>query len=428
MKYKLISSATLPRNQAQKKDDLIHTSDQHTKKIGLSFLGILLFLAGLPSTFSINVIGELYITELILPVIAVLVAIFGKTNIFKVKLFWQFTVACLVMIIAFIVTDLAAGTGPDKYIRAWGRNFLLFTDLIALAIIAGSDRRLLWWFLLGASVGPLIQLIALSTPISEWKIGYGRPIIWLALLFSIFVSGKKMVLILVALATASIYFDSRSMGAFCLLVAGVIFIRTKYPESINLSPKAVFRIVLSSVLVITVLLTLMENTESEFSNRRDSSSTGRFAALSVGLVAITDSPVLGHGSWGHGTEKYAEMIYHKLLPKMIELGRDRQWEKSDRFRPHSQILQTWIEGGIFAVTFFIIFGYQLYLGLTYLILFRRVDYFTPLYSFLLITSSWHLLMSPYGGNHRIPIAISISILCILAMERKTHEIYNNRSI
>lgn len=388
------------------------------EKIRLTFMSFLVFMTGLPSALIVNLVGELFITELILPVLAILILIFGKTRIFREKLLIQFIVVCIFMMLAYIVSDVVAGTDASKYLRAWGRNFILFTDLIALAIIVGSDRRYIWWFILGMSTGDLLYLIISHVPITEWKIGYGQPVILITLLLGSLFSFRVTMFSLVALGTISISLDSRSMGAMCLLVSGVIYLRVKYPQGIKLQTAVVLRGLIATLLVFGILITLMNQTADEFSNRRDSSSTGRFTALGIGLIAVSDSPLLGHGSWGQGTQKYADMVYEDLKGKMDELGRGRKWERGERFRPHSQILQAWMEGGIFAAIFFIFLGYQLFIGLKYTILIRKMDYFTPLYSFLFVLSTWNLFMSPYGGNHRIPIAISIALMCLLSMDRK----------
>ena len=111
------------------------------------------------------------------------------------------------------------------------------------------------------------------------------------------------------------------------------------------------------------------------------------------------------------------MLYNELSFEMMELDRSNVWQRAQIFRPHSQILQAWIEGGLLAAIFFIIFGYQLFIGVKETILNRKLDRFTALYTFLLLQSAWHLMMSPYAGHHRLMIALSIAILCSLKQER-----------
>ena len=373
MKYKLITSATLPEKMpvAEK----THT----VEKIRITFLSLLVFAAGIPSKQVLDLGGELYVTEILLPLLAAGVIIFGKSQVFREKIFWQFVFAGFCMIFGYMISDMVAGTDSSKYFRAWGRNLILFTDFIALAIIVGSDRRLIWWFVLGIATGALFSLILGSVPIHDWKFGYAKPLALMALLLGYFMPFRITMIFLLLLAIVGIYMDTRAGSAYCLFVAGFLYMRIKKADGLKLSPLMIVKISSVAFLLITMLMVFMSQTQDEFSNRRESSSSGRFAALRVGLVAISDSPILGHGSWGEGTKEYADMVYKDLLPTMKELGRDRQWKRGNTFRPHSQLLQSWIEGGVLAGAFFFFLGYQLFIALKGVILTRQLDYLSPFY-------------------------------------------------
>lgn len=112
------------------------------------------------------------------------------------------------------------------------------------------------------------------------------------------------------------------------------------------------------------------------------------------------------------------MYYELLVPEMRELDRINAWHRSNIFRPHSQILHSWIEGGILAAIFFMYFGFQLIVGLKNIILARKFDFLSPLYAFILLISLRHLIMSPYAGHHRLTIAMSIAILCSSVLRKK----------
>ena len=421
MQHKIVSlakaTALVPNNKADNDErvDAKVSEPKAIEKLRMSFLCLLTFAVAIPSNQTINLVGELYLTELLLPMLAIGVLFFGKTVAFREKIIWYFVLLAVCLMMGYIVSDLVAGTDSSKYLRAWGRNFILFVDFVSLAIIMASDRRLLWWYALGFSTGTLITLVLGRVPIEEWKFGYAQPITILVLLSAYFVSFRVAALLLVFLAVISIYMDSRSASAFALFVAGVIFLRIKRPEGIKLSLSALIRIIVLGGLLLTLLLVLMNKTYEEYSDRREASSSGRIAALRVGGVAIANSPILGYGSWGEGTGDYASMYYEDMKKKMAELG--RRFTEGDVFRPHSQILQSWMEGGFFAAAFFLFFGYQLVKCLKDVVLVRRLDYLSPLYVFFLLISVWHLLMSPYGGGHRLSIALSISIICLLYAEK-----------
>jgi len=386
-------------------------------KITLTFFSFLSFVVGIPSTQVINLVGELYVTELLLVPLAFMLFFYGGASIFKVRLLKAFIIVGICMIIGYLSSDIVAGTSSSNNLRAFGRNILLLSNIIALAIMLSVDKRLIWWFILGIAVGAIINLMLSNLPITAWKFGYGRPVLLLVLLLSYFLPNRLTMLAILCVGILSIYLDSRSMGAFCLIVAGIVFLRLKNPNGLKVSLSAIFRILIIGIFVFALILAVLVQTETEHSTRRDASSAYRFSALSVGLIAVSDSPILGYGSWGEGTKKYADMYYKKLVPEMRDLDMSNALHKGNVFHPHSQVLQSWMEGGILAAAFFIFLGYQLILGLKRVIFTRQVDYFTPLYSLLLLTSLWHVFMSPYSGGHRLSIAISIAILCSLQLEK-----------
>ena len=237
MKYKLITSETLPgRVKVPEKSHAV-------EKIRLTFLSFLVFAVGIPSTQTLNLVGELYVTELLLPLLAVGVLIFGRSQVLREKVFWQFVIACFVMMLGYIISDLVAGTDSSRYLRAWGRNLLLFTDLIALAIIVGSDKRLIWWFVLGIATGSLFFLALDGVTFSDqWKIGYGQPLILMMILLSYFLPFRVTIVGLIVFAVISIYMDSRTLSAFCLIVAGITYIRIKKPGGFKLNFLVLFKI------------------------------------------------------------------------------------------------------------------------------------------------------------------------------------------
>ena len=411
MKYKLISSATLP-GKTQVAEKILSE-----EKIRLTFFSVLVFIAGFASKQVINLVGELYLVELLLPLLAFMVLLSGKSSISSEKIFWKFVVLCVFLIIGYMISDLVAGTDSTKYLRAWGRNFILLSNIVSLAIIFSSDRQLIWWFVLGLAVSALIGLVLGNTSLADWKMGYGKSVILIAILSGYFFPKRIVMIGLLGIGVLSISLDSRSLGALSLITSGIIFLRIKKPEGLRLSASAILRIIVAAGLVLSTLLYVLNLTQDEFGDRRSSSNVGRFAALQISIEAIGDSPLLGYGSWGEGTEKYAHKLYKETEDEVRASGKSNYVE-SEVFLSHSQILQSWMEGGVFAAMFFIYFGWQAFIGLRNIVLTRSLDYLTPLYSLFLLSSGWHLLMSPFSGGHRLQIALSISIICLLHLEKK----------
>ena len=390
-----------------------------TDKINISFLGLLSFLCGLPSFYTINLMGELYATEVILPILTIVLLLSGKEKrIFKEKIFWAFVFSTVVMIIGYIISDLIAGTSQFNYLRAWGRNAVLLSDIVCLCIIAATDKRYLWWYIFGVSLGSFIYLQLKGVPFTgpNWKLVYSQPILMLMLIFGCFIPRLLTIYLTLAIGVFSFYMDSRSFSSMCIVLAGILWIRHGNPIAFNVNKiKGFIKFFLVGGIAIWLIMLIMAETSGEFNNRRDISSIARFAALKIAVIAIIDSPILGFGSWGEGTKKYAEMLYNETQSDIHQLGQN-DYRQGSTFLAHSQILQSWMEGGIFAVQLFIYYGYKILVTLKKIIFTRRLDYMTQFYCFFLISAFWAVLMSPYAGIHRLGIAIAIAIICTLNVE------------
>lgn len=365
--------------------------------------------------------GELYAAELVLPVFAIMLVVSGKaSSTLRSAIFWKFFLAGMVMIVGYMISDLIAGTSQQNYLRAWGRNAVLLSDLLALSVMAGSDKRYIWWYIFGVTIGTLIYLQTHGIVLNNytWKLeGYGRAILMLVLLLGYFLPNLMTIGLIVCFGLASIYMDSRSQGAIALLLAGLLWVRKANPVKLNISARNMAKFVIAGIVVLLMILVAMAQTGDEYSDRRGASNVERFGALKVGLIAITDSPLIGFGSWGQGTKKYAEMYRKETEKDLRHLGQT-YIQYTDTFMPHSQILQSWMEGGILSAFFFLFFGFKLLASMKYVVFGRYLDYLTPIYIITLFGSAWNLVMSPYSGNHRLGIAMAVAIVCSLTIERR----------
>jgi hypothetical protein len=88
----------------------------------------------------------------------------------------------------------------------------------------------------------------------------------------------------------------------------------------------------------------------------------------------------------------------------------------DYIEAHSQLLESWIQGGILGVTFFLLLGYYIVATLRYLLFRRRYRPDCPFLVFLLVHALWNLLLSPFGDYQRLMIAFSVVAICWLHRE------------
>jgi O-antigen ligase len=387
-------------------------------RVRVTAIGLVAFACGAMNPLMLNLVGEIYLSELLLP-LAALAALFIRNggSALRERVFWLFVLAACVTLGGYVLSDFIRETRPDQYLRGWGRILLLIADFAALSILLGQDRRNLWWFALGMGVGGVLYLrLVLHTPISVWKFGYAEPMLLVAATLGCLLPIRVGAAWLALLGVASMRYDFRSFAAICFLLTAYMWVRAARPGQSLIGNGRILKAVLAGGLAGMMVLVALALTESEYaSQRREQSNAGRGAAFEVGLIAIGRSPLLGYGSWTEDRE-LAEMYMARYLDKRGY--RDPNADAGRRFAPHSQILQSWVEGGVLGAALFLVLGYQLIRSAKWAALVRPVDLLTPLILYLLFSCSWNLLMSPFSAPHRIQIALGAAILVLLAQEQR----------
>lgn len=382
----------------------------------ITFVSICCFLSGTVYTYVINVIGEVYAPELLLIPVAVAVLIFGRTQrVLSRRFFLALLVSSVIMLLGYIVSDLYRESDPAQYLRGWGRIGLLISDITVFAILSANNKRNIWWYVSGISIGSITSLLVKGAPLSSnWKFGYGDPIIFLTACFAIILPMRFISLALLAVGLLSVGLDSRIQGALCILTSVFLWTRSGRPQQALMRLWQFWKIILVGVIAFSALAGVYISTQQEYVVHRQQSNIGRMTMLRIGLVAIAESPIIGYGSWSEDP-KFAQMTAVELAK--TEGKSQLVVTQSDKFGPHSQILQAWVEGGILAIAFFFIFGYQSFQTLKYVALQRPVDPYTPIFVYVLSMGLWDLLMSPFAGYHRLTIALSIAIISAIVVER-----------
>jgi hypothetical protein len=397
-------------------------------------LGVLLLGCGYVSQIFIAGIGQLYWAETVLPALAlVLVLNRWPTELFGSMRFRVLALSLFLMLIGYMVSDVVAGTTAENYLRGWLRVLVLATDAISLIIIYERNRWALWWFWLGWAVFGLQAAIISGIPLTKWKFGYGEPITTLALNFSVLLPVWLSAALVGALGAVSIVFDYRSLGAI-FLAASAILMMSRFTKGAQLMGNVGLRsrILLATGVIVAAAATvalLGYSDSQEYAQRRGASNIGRVAALRIGAIAIADSPLLGYGSWGQGTGKYAEMHYQETVDEYSSID-VASGGAGSVFLAHSQIIQAWMEGGLLAAIFFMAYGW--YIGVTAhdLALSRISTRFKGFHLTLLLMSMWHLFMSPFMGPQRLTIASTVAIVVCGAMaaRKESKQVHGARAV
>lgn len=404
------------------------TKEVLNEKIKISSLGIIVFLCGIPILYIVNISGELYVTEIALPIISLLIFLTSKEKkILTEKKFFLFLFFVFLLFIGYIISDLIAKTAEANYLKAWGRNLILISDITCLSLIFIKDKKLIWWYFLGTSAGSIIYLIATGVPFdnANWKLYYGVPTLLMTFCLSLYLPKNSAILFSFAIGIISFFWDGRSFGATCLLTSGILWTLKGNVNKNNI--KKILKLSLAIAISGLIMSQILKTTNEEYSNRRDVSSLARSAAIRIAIDAIIESPFIGYGSWGEGTKKFAIRLFKETSAQSRKLGYANKGQGSS-FLAHSQILQAWMEGGLLAGIFFIFYGTQIILTLKNITLNRAPDFMTPFYYFVLINGFWNLFFSPYSGGHRLNIAMTIALMCAISNEKQISSIKNHIKI
>lgn len=380
----------------------------------MTMLSVLAFFCGVAHPYVINVVGEVFLTELLLIPLSIGVFLFGKNqSILKQRILILIVFSALISLAGYMLTDLYLGTPPERYLRGWGRVVFMVSDFVALSLLAVNHKRNIWWFVFGIGTGKLVALMLGAIPLSGWKLGYGEGVILVAACLTSVISIRINSMAFALVGLLSVALDSRIQGLICLLVAILLWVRAKQPSQPLRGLSQYWRVILVGIIAVAVFGGIYIQTQQEFSDRREQSAIGRMVMIRVSLSAIAESPLIGYGSWAED-ERFAKMT--KMEIAKGEGKSQLVTVNSGFFGAHSQILQAWVEGGILAITFFVVFGYQSFRALKYVVLRRPVDSHTSIFMYILTFGLWHLFMSPFAGIHRIYIGMSVAIICALALE------------
>lgn len=383
-------------------------------KLRASWLAFATFACGVGGARAVNFIGELYLGELMIIQLAVFVMLFGRDrSLLEISEFGVFVQTAVLMLTGYIISDLYRDANPGQFLRGWARVILLALDFIALAIVVARDRRNLWWFVLGMGVGGIGQLLVRGVPIMSapgWKFGYSTPIVYVLICLSYFLPVKLACVAFAAIGVWNIFMDFRIMGAICLMIAAILWVRTSNPA--GLSGFQLLKLFTACTIAAAIVGGALYATQDDFKQRREGSNVGREAGLLVAMRGVIESPIIGYGSWP--TDPRLVSLFQE---EVAEEGRN--YAESARvkvFTAHSQGLQAWIEGGVLAALFFIYYGIRLVATVSYVALRRPTDGYLPVFLLFLIYDTWHLFMSPFSGPTRLPIAVGVAIICMCALE------------
>lgn len=392
-----------------------------------------ILLVGVFSSFYINFIGQLYITEVILILLFPFQWMRNWNVLLKGKLTGRILLFGSLWFVSQVFTDLIRSTPTNDMLRGWAGILVLLVTFSSLYLLIKRSIRRIQIFLLGYTIGVLASLY-IQPPYyfagEPWKFGFGYPTTLLVLLFILQTTGKKFsdlkkwVLPLLALGGLSIYLNARSLGAMIILTALILWLRnTNFGKEIltRVRPQSIVAGGLILGLTIWGLISVYAFAAQkgylgeEARQKYTWQYSGQFGLLLGGrseilasAVAIRDSPIIGHGSWAR------DSTYRVFLYRLIDFGYqlpqeelDRYVNESDLIPAHSHIFQAWVWAGILGAVFWLVI-----LGMIFKV-FIQSNRFPPslyiLVIFICISSIWDIFFSPFGSAMRLHWAYQLTV-------------------
>lgn len=380
--------------------------------------GLFLFLAGVALGIPVNVVGNLLAGELLLALIALagIVANIGNPDFLDRRLVC-FIGLFLLSLCVYVTTDFLWQTELHDAARGWARFIFLIADFLGMWVIGRRYRFNIFALFIGYMAG---QLLAWARPqptfhwyVTLWKHHLCLPVLVGTLCAAgLFLKRGKAawsVAILMGFGLVSFQADTRAFGLICFVTAAVVAARALVFERI----RALLPFLLMATLVLSAVAanTLLDETHDRFGQRQMTSNEERYAAMMTALQTITDHPWVGIGSW---KTDFAAANRHRA--NLVEAG-GRQDSEAWSQSGHSQVLQTWLEGGPLAALAFLYFLWRMVIAVRWTLT-RPVDGFLAFAVFALLNGIWSCLFSPFlGADVRVNAAIAIYVCVVLAREK-----------
>jgi hypothetical protein len=403
---------------------------------------VALFLFGLGANIYYQIMGYLAFTEIALIIIVPAALIFGGFEWQEHKIRVCVTLLALWLGSA-LLTDFLRGTFWQDALRGASRPIFLGAVMLVAYRLLRPNPGAAVWFYLGLIISNTISMYAFkpgSIDVTEQfyditisgefeKQGIG--IVMSVLPCLLFWKGSRYPMVMGSLTAVvgilSVFLGSRSAGGI-MFVAGIAVVITYRFLPIGTGR---FQLPMRTILLLLLVgavgalgaLELYKTAASkgwlgEVANKKYFEQSqnrfglllgGRMDVLS-GVLAIADSPVIGHGSWPLDTKGYmvhaAEIANADLDPayrEALDAG-------LVRIPAHSQILEPWVEHGLFA-SFFWLYLVWLLIRCSLQGVFVRPVLF-PAVVLLLLSRWWDMLFSPFGGRVAVGTAFALFLVLV----------------
>ena len=408
----------------------------------MSYIDIAIFLCGCFGRASISLVGDLYITEILLGVS--LIFYIKRAGFILNSVVARFLVVLsLLWFVNQVVTDIYMQTPFVDWSRGWAKIIVFQIDIAGLALLTRLEIGRIMTFYAGFACAFLIQSLFFPDygQVGEtfadgmWKLGLApffdimAAVIGVSPLIRRLFGRAGQFIPLTVAGVANLALNFRSAFGTCIAAVAFGFLK----QFLDLQPRLRARVspityavvigvgaVLSQGVIGLYATAAANNWLGESAREKfETQSGGDLSLFQAGrteslasMQAIADSPIIGHGSWAKDI-RYVAIMVDRLELSGVKIDYDLF---SDPLIPtHSHILGSWVEAGIMGGVFWsfvlLITAAALYLTL------KHDDVPATFVAFILFTLLWNIPFSPFSNTARISDAGSLCV--IMSIYRST---------
>lgn len=391
------------------------------------------FLLGILCGIKINIVGEIYIGEII-------ALIFLLIRIKEIQI-TRFELSLLLLsflwALAQFISDLVNETPFATMIKGVGTPIVFSLSILALIDYFKNNSARVPAFFLGASLGGLIYIIISNNEYfigNPWKWGIGH---FIAILFSIVFSyylKRKSIVILVIFniffIVICLLFSSRTMAFFVLLSS---FLYYQYSVNKNnnfvfLLTDAKFGFSIFCFFFVGLLFVLnsffgaifssddfLKYVPSEDAHKYQVQASGDYgillggrSELLISVKAFMDKPLLGHGSWAEDKSGYLDEY------ALLKYNLGYSLNDSDEYNGESNLIPThsYIMGAVVWSGFL---GGLIWIFILRFIIKSYARFYKDsslFVSYLICLNVWNIFFSPFGADARWFTAMCLSTIYV----------------
>jgi hypothetical protein len=389
------------------------------------FANLLVFAIPALAFLQIQVVGRLFATD-VLVLAALPFVLVARVRPLAAPLPRKLLALGVVWLVAQVITDLVRQTAFNDYARGWAKIAFFLASFVVLYILAHNRPRRLVLYGVGLVIGGVLTFYLSPGPYAEaepWKFGVGGPVTLLLILLTshrlVRWAFPLQLLMIGAAALVNLYMGFRALSGVCFLTAIYLMTGGFGGGRHHVSGR---RVALFALLTLGAGLAFLaiygyaarEGALGETAREKYESQAAGELGLLIGargeiLIsarAITESPIIGHGSWARDPE-YAELS--------LELRRALGYEvqpsdvvDAGLIPTHSYLFGAWVEAGLLGAAFWVWVLFVAFRALAKLG--GRAGSLTPLILFAGFMLIWNVLFSPFGAEQRFLTAYCIVLL------------------